>query len=454
MTTDSTAPKPTHSAMGAAAIRHLAALIRIDTTNPPGNETPAAEYIAGMLQSAGLDAQLLGAEPARQNVIARVRGDGSKPPLMLAAHLDVVPVEREKWRHDPFGGEIHDGYLWGRGAIDMKQMAVMSTLVAMRLHSEGVHLTRDVILACVADEEAGCDLGSKWLVDNHPDLVRAEYVLGEAGGFTVHLNGRELYPIGIAEKGLVWMKVKVSGTPGHGSVPRDDNSVARLGAIVHRLGTTRLPQHRTRVVDAYLAAVARTQRFPLSVLLPRLHLPALAKAILGRFPDRGAANAMAAALSNTATPTMLRAGNKINTVPGFAEAFIDGRTLPGETAASLVAEIRKVAEDLGEFEIEILKDMPPVETTTDTPLWQVIADVMRKEAAAGSVVPMMMPGFTDAKQWSRLGAKCYGFMPTRFPDDGTRFSDLFHGHDERIPIDGLAWGVEVLYQVVKRFASQ
>ncbi len=442
-----------HTAMGDAAIRHLQALIRIDTTNPPGNETPAAEYLAELLASAGLDPRLLGAEPSRMNVVARVRGDGSKAPLMLAAHLDVVPVERDKWSCDPFGGEIRNGYLWGRGAIDMKQMAVMSALCAMRLAEEGIALKRDVIFAGVADEEAGCDLGSKWLVDNHPELVRAEYVIGEAGGFTVHLGGRELYPVAIAEKGMVWLKLKVTGSPGHGSVPRDDNAVARLGAIVHRLGTTRLPQHRTRVADLYLKAVAATQRFPLNVLLPRLHLPALAKAILDRFPDRGAANTLAAVLSNTATPTMLRAGDKINVVPGAAEAFVDGRTLPGETAASLIAEIRKVAEDLGELEIEILKDMPPVETTTETPLWQVIGDVMRTHVPRGTVVPMLMPGFTDAKQWSRLGAKCYGFMPTRFADDGTKFTDLFHGHDERIPVDGLAWGVEVLYEVVKRFAA-
>ncbi len=444
----------THTPMGQDAIKHLAALIRFDTTNPPGNETPAAEYIAGMLASAGIEATLLGAEPTRHNVVARLPGDGSKAPLLLAAHLDVVGVERDKWRHDPFGGEIHDGYLWGRGTIDMKQMAIMSTLVVMRLKQEGVALARDVIIAGVADEEAGCDLGSKWLVDNHPDMVRAEYVIGEAGGFTVHLGGRALYPIGIAEKGMVWLKLKVKGTPGHGSVPRDDNAVARLGALVHRLGTTRLPQHRTRVTDAYLKAVAATQKFPLNVLLPRLHLPALAKVILDRFPDRGAANALAAVLSNTATPTMLRAGDKINVVPGAAEAFVDGRTLPGETAASLIAEIRKVAEDLGEFDIEIVKEMPPVETSPDTPLWSIIGEVMRAHAPDGALVPLLMPGFTDAKQWSRLGAKCYGFMPTKFPEDGPKFSDMFHGHDERIPVDGLAWGVEVLYEVVKRFAGR
>ncbi len=441
----------TRTPMGEAAITHLAQLIRIDTTNPPGRETPAAEYLADLLLEAGLEPELLGADPTRMNVVARLRGDNSKPPLLLHAHLDVVPVERDKWKYDPFGGEIHDGYLWGRGAIDMKQMAVMSALTIGRLKREGVKLKRDIIFAGVADEEAGCDFGSKFLVDNHPEKVRAEYAIGEAGGFTVHMNGAQLYPIGIAEKGVVWMKLTVTGSPGHGSQPRDDNAVARLGGVIHRLGKTRLPQHRTKVVDAYLQALGRTQKFPLNLLLPRLNVPALAKPLLERFPDRGAANALAAVLSNTAVPTMLESGGKINVVPGRASAFIDGRTLPGETAQSLIAEIRKVAEE--DVEIEILREMPPVETTTNTPLWRVIDEVMRHRVPEGALVPMLMPGFTDAKQWSRLGTKCYGFMPTQFPDDGTKFSDLFHGHNERIPVDGLAWGVEVLYETVKRFAS-
>jgi len=185
--------------LGEQAVRHLQALLRIDTTNPPGNETPAAEYLADLLAAAGLEPALLGPVAARRSVVARLRGRGDKPPLLLSAHLDVVPADSTAWRYPPFEGGIHDGYLWGRGAIDMKHMAVMSTVVLGRLAAEKRSLGRDVIFAGIADEEAGCDQGSRWLVDYHPDRVRAEYALGEAGGFTHHFGGRALYPVQVAD---------------------------------------------------------------------------------------------------------------------------------------------------------------------------------------------------------------------------------------------------------------
>ncbi|MGZ3429156.1 MAG: M20/M25/M40 family metallo-hydrolase, partial [Polyangia bacterium] len=317
------------SDLGDDAVKHLQALIRIDTTNPPGNETPAAEYMAELLSSAGLAPTVVGETPDRKNVIARYKGTGEKPPLLLAAHLDVVPAEPESWTHPPFGGEIHDGYLWGRGAIDMKHMAVMSALVVARLKREGVTPTRDIIFAGVADEEAGCDHGSRWLVDHHPELVRAEFALGEAGGFSVRLNGRVIYPIQVAEKGAVWMKLRATGRPGHGSMPRENNAIAKIGAAVAKLAETRLPQHRTAVVERYLRAVAKTQKFPTSALLQRMQNPAVASMLLQRAPDKGVAAAMAAMLSNTAVPTVLRGGGKTNVIPGFAEAWVDGRSLPG-----------------------------------------------------------------------------------------------------------------------------
>jgi acetylornithine deacetylase/succinyl-diaminopimelate desuccinylase-like protein len=437
--------------LGTDAVRHLQALIRIDTTNPPGNETPAAEYLAELLRAAGLEPTLVGETPARQNVIARLRGTGAKPPLLLAAHLDVVEAEPESWRHPPFGGEIHDGYIWGRGAIDMKHMAVMSAMVIAQLKRDGVTLERDLIFAGVADEEAGCDHGSRWLVDHHPDLVRAEYALGEAGGFSVRMNGRVIYPIQVAEKGAVWMKLRTSGRPGHGSMPRENNAVAKIGAAVAKLAATRLPQHRTAVVDRYLRAVAKTQKFPASLLLPHMHRPAVAKFLLKQVPDKGVAAALAAVLSNTAVPTMLRGGNKTNVIPGFAEAWVDGRSLPGQTAQDLIREMKDIIGH--DFEVELERDMPPVEIDPQSPLWDLMVAGLKKHDPEGIAVPYLAPGFTDAKSWSRLGTRCYGFMPLRFPDDGTRFTDLFHGHDERIPVDGFTWGVQVLYDVVRAFVT-
>jgi len=437
---------------GDDAVNHLQALLRIDTTNPPGDETPAAEYLADLFVKAGLEPVVVGATPRRKNVIVRLKGDGTYPPLLLNAHLDVVPVELSRWTHPPFGGEIHDGYLWGRGAIDMKHMAVMSALAVLRLHAEGIKLTRDVIFAGVADEEAGCDMGSKWLVDNHPDLVKAEFALGEAGAFTVRLNGAVLYPVAVAERGTVWMKMKMEGPPGHGSLPRTDNVVGRLGRAVSRLATTRLPHHRTGVVERYFRAIAATQKAPTSWLLRNIYVRRIADLILGKMADPGIKAATWAALSNTVVPTILRAGQKTNVVPGMAEAELDGRTLPTQTAADLIAEIKKVVED--DVEIEILRDMPPVEADPDTPLARLLMDALRRAHPGSTPVPYLMPGFTDAKSWSRLGTQSYGFMPVQFPDDGVRFGDLFHGHDERIPVEGLKWGTEVLFQVVRDFAGR
>jgi acetylornithine deacetylase/succinyl-diaminopimelate desuccinylase-like protein len=440
------------STLGDDAVKHLAELMRIDTTNPPGNETPAAEYLAGLLSAGGLEPTLLGAVPERQNVVTRLKGSGEKSPLLLHAHTDVVPAEPESWSHGPFSGDIADGYLWGRGAIDMKHMAIMSALVIRKLKAEKVPLKRDVIFAGVADEEAGCDFGSKWLADNHAELFRAEYALGEAGGFTVYLNGAVLYPLGTAERGTVWMKLRMKGPPGHGSIHRTDNVLGRLGRAVAKLVSTRLPQHRTKVVDRYVQTLASTQKFPRNVMLRNLHVRKIADLVISTLPDQGMKGATTGMLSNTAVPTVLRAGSKVNVVPGIAEVEIDGRTLPTQTSTDLIAEIKKVIED--DCEIEIMRDMPPIESDPDTDLMRLLDESVRRAHPGSVPVPFLMPGFTDAKNWSRLGTKCYGFIPVRFPDDGVKFGDLFHGHNERIPVEGLKWGVNLLYQVVRDFATR
>lgn len=435
------------------ATRLCRALLRIDTTNPPGNERPAADLVAGALAEVGYRPELLEAAPARTNVVVRHRGDGTRAPLLLTAHLDVVEADPEKWRHPPFAGETHDGCLWGRGAIDMKNMAAMCTAIMRRLAAERTPLARDVIFAAVADEEAGCDLGSRFLVEQHRGLVEAEYAIGESGGFSLHLGDTTVYPIQVAEKGFCWIRARIVGEPGHGSMPRHDSAVTRLGDALAALGRARLPVHPTRYVADFLDAVRARQPSLVQPLLKLVARPHLLGRIARLVPGASIARSFSALLSNTAAATVVRAGAKINVIPGVAEFEIDGRTLPGQSDADLLAELRAVLGD--GVELEIVKSAPP---TVTEPVASPVFDIIQRQILAREpdalVVPYMIPGFTDAKYFSRTGARWYGFSPVKLERGaGIRFADMFHGHDERIPLAGLAWGVDLLDAVVREIAS-
>jgi acetylornithine deacetylase/succinyl-diaminopimelate desuccinylase-like protein len=423
-------------------------LLRMDTTNPPGNERPAAEYLRGKLTEVGYDPVLLESAPTRANLVCRRRGTGKAPPLLLAAHLDVVEAYPAYWKHPPFAGDIADGCLWGRGAIDMKNMAAMAAAVMRTLARDGVTLARDVIFAAVADEEAGCDFGSRWLVENHRALVEAEYALGEGGGFSLHLGGATFYPIEVAEKGICWIRARVRGEPGHGSMPRSDSAVIKLGQALAKLGASRLPVHPTPTVAGFLARVLAEQPSPLRPLLAFLTNPHVLQRILPLMPDASVARGLSALLSNTASPTVVAAGAKINVIPDVAEVQIDGRTLPGQTDADLV---RELGELLGpEIEFEIVKSAPPTVTQpVESPLYDVIEREVKRREPDAVVVPYLVPGFTDAKYFTQTGARWYGFAPVRIEKgSGIRFADMFHGHNERVPIAGLHWGADLLYSIV------
>lgn len=426
-------------------------LLRLDTTNPPGREILAAELIADELSAAGLEPVVMESAPGRGNVVARLKGTGAKPPLLLTAHLDVVEHEPDKWTHPAFGGEIHDGCLWGRGAIDMKNMAAMSVALMARLAREGVKLERDLIFAGVADEEAGCRYGSLWLVEHHADLVRAEYAIGEGGGFNFHLGGKSFFTVQVAEKGVCWVKAKVTGEPGHGSIPRKDSAVVRLAAAIARLGEKGLPHQSTPVMRDFVRALAQSLPRPMRPLIERLMQPDIAPKILSRLPNQALARPLLAMLGNTASPTVLRAGQKTNVIPGLAEAEIDGRMLPGQTDADILRELQAVLGD--DVELEVMWSLPPVVTEPrESPLMSTIIDVMAEREPGSPVVPYLLPGFTDAKAFTQLGTKWYGFAPVKLPK-GMRFADMFHGHDERIPVDGLRWGAETLGHIVTRFST-
>ncbi len=439
--------------IGDDALEMCQTLLRMDTTNPPGNERPAADYLDGKLREVGYQTTLLESAPGRANLVCRRTGEGLAGPLLLTAHLDVVEAYPDQWRQPPFSGVIVDGCLWGRGAIDMKNMAAMSAAVMRRLAREQVPLARDVIFAAVADEEAGCDFGSRFLVEQHPELVRAEYAIGESGGFSLHIGGSTFYPVQVAEKGLCWIRARVRGQPGHGSMPRPDSAVIKLSEAVARLGAAQLPVHPTRWVRDFLGAVAARQPALVQPLLRVLTHPRLLPSVLKVFPDKGVARGLQAVLSNTASPTVLSAGAKVNVIPDRAEVLIDGRTLPGQTDGDLLRELRAVMGP--EVELEVMRSAPPVVTEpVDSPLFEIIAAEIQKREPDATVVPYMIPGFTDAKYFTRLGARWYGFSPVKIEKgSGIRFADMFHGHDERVPVDGLRWGADLLYAVVTELCS-
>ena len=430
------------------AFRLCQQLPRIDTTNPPGNELPAAELLADELSGAGLEPLVLESAPGRGNVVARLCGTGEKPPLLLTAHLDVVEADASAWDHPPFGGEVHDGCLWGRGAIDMKNMAAMSVAIITRLARERLKPKRDLIFAGVADEEAGCRHGSLWLCENHTDLVRSEFAIGECGGFNIQVAGQSFFTVQVAEKGVCWVRARATGEPGHGSMPREDSAVVQLSEAIARLGKQGLPRHSSEPVRGFFGALASHLPAPIRPLIKMLGSPTFGPAILNLVPDPGVRRAFRALMGNTASPTVLRAGNGTNVIPGFAEAEIDGRILPGQTKDDFLRELREV---LGaDIELEVMHTLPPMVTEPkESSLYSLIHEVMAERAPDAPLVPFALQGFTDAKAFTAIGAKWYGFAPVMLPPT-LRFSDMFHGHNERIPVDGLAWGTETLMQVVRR----
>ncbi len=435
------------------AVVDLQNLLKIRSVNPPGGEGPAIEYIQEALNAAGVHNEVLTCE-GRPNLVARVPGTGKGGgPILLAGHVDVVPVEPESWDHDPFGGEIHDGYLFGRGAIDMKNMVTMCMHATILAQKAGKKPDRDIIFAAVADEEQGCYYGSRFLVEEHPELVRAEYMLGEVGGYSLDVNGVRYYPIQIAEKGIARIRLTARGTPGHGSIPHGDMAVVKLAEAIQKLDGVRLPTHKTAAVERFIRGLAAHQKFPASKILPLILNPLMSNTVLSRLlPDRGVADTFRASLSNTVSPTMLEGSKAINVIPGTASVLLDGRLIPGQTASDLVAELSDVLGD--QFELEVMSWEPGRQNDGDDALFQAICDNVNRHDPDGVPVPYMIPGFSDAGQFGRLGMACYGYSPLRYPaEDEVNFKELFHGHNERIHVEGFKWGMRCFWDLVSRFTG-
>ncbi|MEP6696274.1 MAG: M20/M25/M40 family metallo-hydrolase [Pseudonocardiales bacterium] len=412
-------------------------LIRFDTSNPTSDERAAAEYVAGKLGEVGLEPTLLESEPGRASVVARLEGsDASRDALLIHGHLDVVPADPADWSVHPFSGEIRDGYLWGRGAVDMKDMDAMILALVRQWARDGWRPPRDLVVAFVADEEAGGRLGADFLVKEHAGLFEGcTEAIGEVGGFSVTIGGdRRLYPIESAEKGIGWLRLTTRGRAGHGSMINDDNAVTALSQVVARLGNHEFPVHITNTVRRFLEELfdALGTEFD-----PDDIEPAIAK--LGPI-----ARLIGATIRNTVNPTMLDAGYKSNVIPGVAHAVVDGRSLPGYDD-EFEEQLREVVGP--DVEMEWLVRGPALETTFDGALVEAMCAAIRAEDPGGRPVPYMLSGGTDAKHFARLGMRCFGFSPLLLPAD-LDFSALFHGVDERVPLDALKFGVRVLERLV------
>jgi acetylornithine deacetylase/succinyl-diaminopimelate desuccinylase-like protein len=419
-------------------------LIRIDTTNTgdtatSAGERAAAEYVAAKLDEVGIAATIYESEPGRASVVARIAGENpDRGGLVLHGHLDVVPANAADWSVDPFSGEIRDGYLWGRGAVDMKDMDAMILAVVRQWAREGRRPPRDITLAFFADEEAGSVKGAHWLIDHHPELFEgATEAVSEVGGFSVSVtDDLRLYLIETAEKGIEWLRLVAKGKAGHGSFTHEDNAITTLSEAVARIGRHQFPLVFTDTVRRFLAEASDALGVELDP-----NEPELVVAKLGPI-----ARIIGATLRDTANPTMLDAGYKVNVIPGTATATIDGRVLPGHEREFL-ATIRELAGP--DVEVETILEQVPLETTFDGELVDAMADALRYEDPGARAVPYMLSGGTDGKALSRLGIRCFGFAPLRLPAD-LDFASLFHGVDERVPVDGLGFGVRVLDRFLSR----
>jgi acetylornithine deacetylase/succinyl-diaminopimelate desuccinylase-like protein len=436
----------------------LSELIRINTTNPPGNETIAAKYLAENLSREGFKCELFESAPERGSVITRLKGSGEKPSLLLLSHLDVVAADAKEWSVDPFGGVVKDGFVWGRGALDMKGMTAIEVMVMKLLKRSGVKLKGDVILAATADEEQGGLSGADYLLRNYPEKIFAPYVLNEGGGLAIPTQKGNVFTVQTSEKGIVWFKVKAKGTSGHGSMPNvGDNAIMRMNKVIEKLGNYRSQVSLVPTVKRFLTEMARKDAVlqePFSRLLTN---PKVSDQILDELAKTAPqlAEEVRPRLRMTITPTIIRGGVKENVIPSECETVFDCRILPGQESAKAIGLIKALLDEVDSEKLvfESLQVQEPSESTAETQLYDAIVAVLREFEPNCGVTPMLATGGTDSRFFRRMGSVCYGFHPMRSDVPYGEMDKMIHGVDERISIENLVFGTSVLYETVKKFMS-
>ena len=436
----------------------LSDLIRINTTNPPGNETEAAKYLAEHLGKEGFKCELFESAPSRGSVITRLKGTGEKPSLLLLSHLDVVVANAEEWSVNPFGGIVKDGFVWGRGALDMKGMTAIEVMAMKLLKRNNVKLKGDVLLAATADEEQGGLAGVDYLLRNYPQKICADYVLNEGGGLAIPTQSKNVFTVQTAEKGILWFKVKAKGIPGHGSMPdAADNAIMRMNKVIEKLGNYRSQVLFVPIVKRFLSEIAGEDASLQQLFSRLLANPELSDHVLDELAKtaKPLADEIRPRIRMTVTPTIIHGGVKENVIPSDCEAVFDCRILPGQNTTETMQLIRNLLTDVGleKLAFEEIQRNEPSESPMETPLYDVITSVLGEFEPNCGVTPMLTTGGTDSRFFRKMGSVCYGFQPMRPDKPYDEIVKREHGIDERISIENLVFGTSVLYEAVKRFMS-
>lgn len=427
----------------------LQQLIRFNTTNPPGNEKDCIDFISQLLAHAGFETKILAKDPNRPNLITRLGGRNEAPPLFLYGHVDVVTTENQQWQHPPFEGKIINGYVWGRGALDMKGGIAMMLSALLKAKAAGLKPAGDIIFAVLSDEESGGDAGAGYLVNNHPEeFSGVKYAIGEFGSCAMYVGSRKFYPIQVSEKQICWFQATVVGPGGHGAIPMQGGAMSKIAKLILSLDKFLLPPHITPVPRLMIGTIASAVPLPTGFILRQLLKPAFTRSLFTLIGDKG--KPFKPLLYNTVNPTIIRGGNKINVVPSEVTLEIDGRILPGFTPSDLIDELRRVVGNDVDFNIFRFDPGP---AAPDTGMFNLLSDILKTSDPTGIPMQMMLPGITDGRHFSKLNIQTYGFLPLNLPPDFNFFNTI-HAADERVPVDCLYFGTDAIFELLKRYGEQ
>lgn len=420
-------------------------LIRFNTTNPPGDERECIYYIKALLEDAGYETTVLAKDENRPNVIARLKGEGGAPGILLYGHVDVVPTENQDWSQPPFEATITNDYIWGRGALDMKGGVAMMLAAFLRAKAEGLKPAGDITLAIVSDEEAGGDYGAKFLTEEHPEEFDGiRYAIGEFGGFPMYIAGKKFYPIQVAEKKICWMKATISGKGGHASFPTKDGTMARTATMLLKMNANRLPVHISPVVKKMFDTMAESVPDPMKSMMLQLTNPEKTHAILDQMGPQGVM--FDAMLHNTANATIIKGGGKINVLPSRIEVEMDGRILPSFTPDDMIKEMHDlVGEDI---QIDLVR-YDDGSREPDMGWYDTLAGILKEADPSGTPIPFLLPAVTDARFFSAIDIQTYGFLPMNLSEDFD-FLSTIHAANERIPVNAVTFGTEAVSKALQR----